>query len=82
MRKFNYLIFLLIVQTFNYAQQKVQDTIKLDKVENVNLDIWSLTNGNSIRSDRLELIDSVGINYFLGYSDNKFVCCMHDHTTF
>ena len=33
MKKFNYLIFLLILQTFNYAQQKVQDTIKLNKVE-------------------------------------------------
>ena len=33
MRKYNYLLLLLFLQTFNYAQQKVQDTIKLDKVE-------------------------------------------------
>ena len=33
MRKYNYLLLFLFLQTFNYAQQKVQDTIKLDKVE-------------------------------------------------
>ena len=33
MRDFSYLMLLLLVQAFNYAQQKVQDTIKLDKVE-------------------------------------------------